>query len=161
SKEQEQYSIPREIKKMSKATIEISERAVTLLHGTSPGMVLQNSTIFLPRTKWLKGQTSTLGDYLKKRGCQIQEHFYPIQIDPAEASSLAGSSKTEWNIVVVTNTRYNPGQGVLLQRLLDSNKQVAVINGWYPLDDLPQGPKMVIAAYWTAPPALEAAAGVL
>ncbi|MCI0616049.1 hypothetical protein L0244_23950, partial [bacterium] len=90
-----------------------------------------------------------------------KEFLYNIEITEDEAHQLVALSKTEWNIIVVTGISNRPGQKAIIDALVSAGKNVCLIHGSYPRDIIPSNVHSAVASYWTAPAALDAAAGVL
>ncbi|PWT92517.1 MAG: hypothetical protein C5B54_03355, partial [Acidobacteria bacterium] len=120
---QAEISTAKEIKHLAKYSAAISERAITPLRKQTIGKRPAACTIFLPHTKWLKGEKSSLGADLSKRGSKITEIFYPISLSEEEAINTAGQSQTDWNIVVVTAANRHAGQKRLINELLKKGKR--------------------------------------
>lgn len=146
---------------LQRVTERVSARAITLLAGKRPTTMPPKLTAFLPRTKWLKHERSGLPAELARYGCRATEQYFDISISEPAARRLASGSTTEWNLVVTTSLSARKGQQALLQKLLDSKKRVIVINGFFPHDLTPAGAAVILAAYWTSPAALRAAAAAL
>ena len=87
----------------------------------------------------------------------VQAESFAIQIQEPDGMQLAGKSKTEWNLVVVTNPAFSSGQMKLIEELIRAGRKVAVIGGAFPHSSFPSEVKNVVAAYWTWPDALKAA----
>ena len=155
------YSIPREIRRMKKLTEEASAQAVTLLKGQPLNFHLLECTIFYPRTKWLNDGETEFSNFLTRRGVRVEKQDYPIQVEQSDGLKLANQSKTEWNIVVVTNPSVHHGQMGLIEELIRQKKRVVVISGAFPADLFPDQVVTVLAAYWTSPAAMKAAAKAL
>jgi beta-N-acetylhexosaminidase len=162
------FSIPRqkiavqkEIKQMKKFSEEVAKRSITLLKGAALKNSLDSCTIFYPRTKWLPADETAITSYLTKHGAHVEQEPFAIQIEEAEGIALARKSNTEWNIVIAINPGIHPGQMKLIQELLWRKKQLAVISGAFPSEDFLEEVKTAIAAYWTSPAALTAAAKAL
>ncbi len=154
-------SIKNEIQKLKKFSEQTAEKSITLLKGQVLKTLPDHCTIFYPRTKWLPQEETGFTPYLKKLRVRVQQEPYAIQIEEPDGVALARKSNTEWNIVIVTNPAIHPGQMRLIQELLRQKKQIAVISGAFPTEDFPQEVKTAIAAYWTSPAALIAAAKAL
>ena len=154
-------AVQKEIKQMKKFSEEVAKRSITLLKGGALKTVPDRCTLFYPRTKWLPEKETGFTPYLTKRGVQVTQEPYAIQIEEPDGVVLARKSDTEWNIVIVTNPGIHPGQLRLIQELLRQKKQVAVISGAFPTEDFPEEVRTVIAAYWTSPAALTAVAKAL
>jgi hypothetical protein len=146
---------------MKKLTEEASQKAITLLKGEAVKFNLPQCSIFYPRTKWLVNGETELTAFLTKRGTSVTQVEFPINIEEEDGIALAKQSKSEWNIVVVTNPQIHAGQMSLIQELLRKKKRVLVINGGFPADAFPEGVTAVIAAYWTSSAALKASARAL
>lgn len=146
---------------MEKAGVDISRRAVTVLHGKRLSRMPGSMTVFLPRTKWLKSGRSIVPAHLVRYGCRATEHFFDIQMDEKETVRLARASRTDWNLVVTTSLSARPGQKALVEELLHSGKRVILINGFFPNDWIPVDAQLVLGAYWTSPAALRAAIDVI
>jgi beta-N-acetylhexosaminidase len=155
------HSIAGEVRKMKKLTEEASQKAITLLKGESVKFNLPQCSIFFPRTKWLIDGETELTAFLTKRGTAVNQIGYPTQIEEADGITLAQQSKTEWNLVIVTNPSIQQGQMSLIQELLRKNKRVLVVSGAFPADTFPDQVSTVIAAYWTSAAALKATARAL
>ena len=139
----------------------VSAKAITLLAGKLPATMPSRLSMFLPRTKWLKHGHSGLPAELSRYGCRAREQYFDIAMSEPAARRLASGSTTEWNLVVTTSLSGRKGQQALVQKLMDSQKRVIVINGFFPHDLTPAGAAVILAAYWTSPAALRATAGVL
>jgi beta-glucosidase-like glycosyl hydrolase len=161
SKLRPKIAAQKEIKQLKKLSEQVSKRAITLLKGETLKTVPHSCTIFYPRTKWLPAEETAISSYLTKHGANVQQEPFTIQIEDPEGVALARKSNTEWNIVIVINPAIHPGQMRLIQELFRRNKQVAVISGAFPSEDFPEEVKTAIAAYWTSPAALTAAAKAL
>ncbi|MCI0601840.1 hypothetical protein L0156_02395 [bacterium] len=157
----QKVSLQKEIKRLKKFSEEAASRAITLIKGQPLKTLPGRCTIFYPRTKWLPAEETGVTPYLTKRGVEVKQEPFAIQIQEPESVALARNSNTEWNIVIVTNPGMNPGQMRLIRELLRQNKQVAVLSGAFPSENFPEEVKTVIAAYWTSPAALSAAAKAL
>ena len=153
--------VQKEIKRMKKISEEVAKRSITLLKGGELKGVPDECTIFYPRTKWLPAEETAITSYLKRLGTKAKQEPFEIQIEEREGAALARKSNTEWNIVIVINPAIHPGQMRLIQELFRRKKQVAVISGAFPSEDFPEEVKTAIAAYWTSPAALTAAARAL
>jgi beta-N-acetylhexosaminidase len=155
------YPVSKEVRKMKKLTEEASQKAITLLKGESIKFNLPQCSIFYPRTKWLIDGETELTAFLTKRGTAVDPFGYSTQIEEAEGIALAKQSKTEWNIVIVTNPAIQTGQMSLIQELLRNNKRALIISGAFPADTFPDQVTTVIAAYWTSSAAMKATARAL
>ena len=152
------HPVAKEIRRMKKITEEASQKAITLLKGDPLNFHLNECSIFYPTTKWLKDGETELSGFLSKRGTSVSQYGFPIQIAEEESQSLASKSRTDWNIVIVTNPSVQRGQMSLIEELVRKNKRVVVISGAFPADQFPEGVITVLAAYWTGPAAMQAVA---
>lgn len=151
-----------EITKLEKLSTAVAQRALTQARAGKPlQKPLGAVTVYAPRTKWVKGNTTALAAYLRARKAKVAEFFYPLDVSEDTARSLARSSPSKTNIVVLANAFRFPNQRILIEELLLHKREVAVVSGAFPLDSLPKGIRLAINAYWTSPAALEAAARVL
>jgi beta-N-acetylhexosaminidase len=155
------YSISREVRRMKALTEEVAQRAITLMRGQVLNFNLPHCTIFYPKTKWLADGETELTAFLNKRGTTVQQHDFPIALEEGDGISLAKQSKSDWNIVIVTNSTFHRGQMSLIEELIRRKKRVAVIGGGFPDDNFPEQVSPVIAAYWTSRAAMKAAARAL
>lgn len=152
------YDLKRDCKIMESAGRKLSEKAITLQHGRRPSKIPREMTVFLPRTKWLKNGRSGLPAALAKYGCKVREQYFDIAITEADARALASKSSTQWNLVITTSLNTRAGQKILIDRLLNTEKQIIILRGSFPNDFVPQDAAMILAGYWTSPAALQAAA---
>lgn len=150
-------SLPSEIKALKKHAAEISERSITALHYQPVGRWPESCTIYIPRTRHLKEEHTSLAKDFMNHACNVHELFYPASLTEAEGSALAAESRTGWNLVVITSTTRSAGQRELLKELLKRQLCVGVIHAGFPREALPEGIVTSVASYWTAPEALRAA----
>jgi hypothetical protein len=153
-------NLQKEVQNLHKYSTKVSEQSITWSQG-KPQSKPEACSIYLPRTKWLKGDSSALGDYLRSQKCRVHEYFFPIDISAEDARRLARRSDTSCNIVISVNNRRHEGQRNLLRELGLKNKEIIVISGGYPRDWIPGGTAAAVIAYWTSPSALLAAAKVI
>ena len=148
-------------KTMERASEQISRKAITLVRGRRPSRMPAQLDVFLPRTKWLKSRHSAMRRALARHGSRAAEHFYDIQLQEKEGATLASASRRDWNIVVTTSMSTHPGQKALVRELLRAGKRLILVHGFFPNDWRPEQAQLVLAAYWTAPAALRAAADAI
>ncbi|HSE42414.1 MAG TPA: glycoside hydrolase family 3 N-terminal domain-containing protein, partial [Acidobacteriota bacterium] len=144
-------------KELAALTEQINSRAITWLSGKKIPANIQDFTLFVPKTKWIKKNGTSINKWLRSQGKRVTEHLYEIEMNVEDGKHLASESKTEWNIIVATGISYREGQNRLIKDLIASRKRVAIIHGSYPRDVIPDGVACAVASYWTAPVALEAA----
>ena len=142
---------------MKKYSEKASEAAITPLRGASVKEGFRECTVFYPLTKWLSGGFGEVQSFFAKNGIDARAESFAIQIQSEEGAQLAIKSKTDWNIVIVTNPGFHEGQMRLIRELIRKRKKVAVICGSFPYEQFPEEVRNVVAAYWTWPAALKAA----
>lgn len=150
--ETSRYNFRREIKKLKHFSDRAAELAITPIRGNSLKEIPDALTLYYPRTVKY-GPPTQLPDV----GCSVSEQLYSPGLNEQEARLLAAKSRTNWNVVVTLNRGNNPGQNVLVERLVKMGKKIALVEAGFPDSQVPDGVDIVLASYWPAPAAVEAA----
>lgn len=143
------YNLRKELRDLKHYSARAAELAITRLRGNSVRPIPEALTLYYARSVKY-GATAQLPD-------QITQRAYPPGLNEQEARLLAAKSRTDWNVVVTLNRGNNPGQNVLVDQLVRMGKKIALVEGGFPDPQVPDGVDVVLASYWPAPVAVEAA----